>query len=248
MSHFAHQADFYARYRPDYPKELFAFVASIAPGKKLAWDCATGNGQAALGLVEHFQKVIATDISSEQISQARAHSHIEYRVSAAESTNLPDQSVDAITVCQALHWLDLPKFFAEAKRVLISRSVLVATVYADAVIEDAALNSILLHFNKGVVGKYWPAQRKLVDEQYRSIKLPFEELSAPKLAMTRDWTLEQLVGYVRSWSATTRYITAKGTDPTEDLRRQLKGQWGKPHAARRIIWPFTVRACRTPTV
>lgn len=223
-------------------------MASIAPGKNLAWDCATGNGQAALGLAEYFTKVLATDISSGQISLAKPHPRIEYRVSAAESSGLPDKSVEAITVCQALHWLDRPNFFAEAERVLVPGGVLVATVYADAVLEDAELDTILRRFNKTVVGKYWPPERKLVDEQYRSIKLPFEELSTPELAMTRDWTLDQLVGYVRSWSATTRYIEAKSTDPTEEFRAELKVNWGDPLETRRVVWPFTIRACRTPTV
>jgi len=238
----------YARFRPDYPKELFAFVASIAPGKKLAWDCATGNGQAALGLAEHFAKVIATDISSEQISKARPHPRIEYRVAPAEASGLPEKSMDAITVCQALHWLDRPRFFAEAKRVLVSRGVLVATVYADAVLEDATLDPILRHFNKTVVGKFWPPERKLVDEQYRSIKLPFEELPAPKLVLARDWDLEQLVGYVRSWSATVLYSRHQGTDPTQDLQKSLRQKWGNPQQTRRIVWPFTIRACRVPLV
>jgi ubiquinone/menaquinone biosynthesis C-methylase UbiE len=248
VSHFAHQADFYARYRPDYPQELFAFVASIAPGKKHAWDCATGNGQAALGLAEHFAKVIATDISSEQISRARPHPGIEYRVAAAEASGLPHNSVDAITVCQGLHWLDRPRFFVEAKRVLASRGVLVATVYADAALGDSTLDPILQHFNKTVVGKFWPPERKLVDEQYRSIKFPFEELATPKLVLAREWNLEQLVGYVRSWSATVRYLRHHGTDPTADFQKSLQQKWGSPQGTRRIAWPFTIRACRVPLV
>ena len=245
LSYFTTQADFYARFRPDYPPELFKFVASIAPAKNSAWDCATGNGQAALGLAEYFAKVIATDLSSAQIAKARPHPRIEYRVVPAESSGLPGRSMDAITVCQALHWLDLSRFFAEAARVLVPRGVLVVSVYSDCELEDVVLNPIVQHYNKAVVGKYWPAGRKLVDEQYRSVKFPFAgELPAPPLAMQREWNLEQLVGYLRSWSATVRYIEAKGVDPTEEFRAKLAGLWGDPQKPKRIIWPFTVRAGR----
>ncbi|MCI0352706.1 MAG: class I SAM-dependent methyltransferase [Acidobacteriales bacterium] len=244
MSYFAKQADYYARFRPDYSPELFDFVASIAPARRVAWDCATGNGQAALGLAAHFDRVIATDASSQQISRAVPHARIEYRVAPAESSGLADRSIDAITVCQALHWLDLPKFFAEAKRVLVPHGVLVATVYSDPELEDVALNPILQHYNKAVVGKYWPAERKIVDEQYRSIRFPFEELPTPQLVMEREWNMEQLIGYLRSWSATVGYIEANGVDPTEEFRGKLARLWGDPAQSKRIIWPFTIRACQ----
>jgi SAM-dependent methyltransferase len=150
--------------------------------------------------------------------------------------------MEAVTVCQALHWLDLPRFFAEVERVLVPGGVLVGTGYLDAVLEDASLNPILQNYNKVVVGKYWPPGRKLLDEQYRSIKFPFEELPAPELVLSRDWDLQQLVGYVRSWSATVRYIEAEGYDPTEDFERALAARWGNPLEPRRIVWPFTVKA------
>ena len=217
-------------------------MAQVAPGHALAWDCATGNGQAALGLAAHFQKVIASDNSEAQISLARPHSRIDYRVEAAESCGLPANSVDAVTVCQALHWLNLPGFFAEVERVLVPGGVLVATVYSDPVIEHASLNQILQHYNHTVVGSYWPPERKLVDESYRSIRFPFEELPAPKLVMARDWNLKELVGYLRSWSATTRYVESRGTDPTEQFESELKPLWGDALAPRRIVWPFTVKA------
>jgi ubiquinone/menaquinone biosynthesis C-methylase UbiE len=246
LTYFTKQAEFYARFRPDYPAELFDFIASIAPAKRSAWDCATGNGQAALGLAKHFAHVVATDVSPQQISKAAPHPRIKYRVAPAEASGLADGSCDAITVCQALHWLDRSEFFAEAARVLVHQGVLVATVYSDPELEEKSLDPILQHYNRAVVGRYWPPQRKTVDEQYRSVKFPFEELAAPKLVMEREWNLEQLVGYLRSWSATVRYIEAMGTDPTEELRARLARQWGDPQQTRRIRWPFTIRAGKVP--
>jgi SAM-dependent methyltransferase len=167
-------------------------------------------------------------------------------VAPAEASGLADSSMDAITVCQALHWLDLPRFFDEAKRVLVRNGALVVSVYSDPELADAALDPILQHYNKGIVGQYWPAERKLVDERYRSIKFPFQELPVPQLSMERAWNLEQLVGYLRSWSATVRYIEAKDLDPTEEFRATLARPWGDPQMPKRIIWPFTIRACRLP--
>jgi ubiquinone/menaquinone biosynthesis C-methylase UbiE len=244
LSHFAKQAKFYAQFRPDYPHELFAFVASVAPRRELAWDCATGNGQAAVGLAEHFRKVIATDISAEQIAQARLHPRVEYRVGRAEASGLAAKSVDAVTVCQALHWLHVPGFFAEVRRVLVPGGVLVATVYSDAMIADAALDPLLQHYNKTIAGEYWPPERKIVNEQYRGIVFPFEEIPVPSLELFRDWNLQQLAGYVRSWSATVRYIEKKGKDPTEDLERELAARWGDPNKPKRIVWPFTIKASK----
>ena len=70
--HFSAHAQNYARFRPTYPTELFAWLASQSPGHRLAWDCGTGNGQAALGLADHFVHVHATDLSPQQLAQARA--------------------------------------------------------------------------------------------------------------------------------------------------------------------------------
>jgi len=186
--------------------------------------------------------VIATDASEAQISQARPHARIEYRVGPAESGGLPANSIDAVTVCQALHWLDLPRFFGEVQRVLVPGGVLVATVYSDPVIEHPSLNPILQHYNHAVVRSYWPSERKLVDESYRSITFPFEELPAPELVMAREWNLQQLVGYVRSWSATTRYIESQSTDPTQQFESELTAAWGDPLEPKRIVWPFTIKA------
>src|SRR5258708_2942546 len=116
--HFAVVASSYAEARPHYPKELFAFLARTAMGHECAWDCATGNGQAAVDLAEHFERVEATDASAEQIKNAVAHPKVRYSVALAEASGLAARSVDLVTVAQALHWLNLDKFYAEAKRVM----------------------------------------------------------------------------------------------------------------------------------
>src|SRR4051812_40482111 len=162
MSLFRTQAKIYAEYRPHYPPELFEFIAGAVQERNLAWDCATGNGQAATGLANHFQRVIATDVSAEQIAQAKPDPRIEYRVAPAERSGLADNSANAVTITQALHWLDMPRFYDEVKRVAKSGGVFVATVYSDPVLGDPELDRVLQHYNKLVVGPYWPPERKIV--------------------------------------------------------------------------------------
>src|SRR5687768_13888451 len=104
--HFTKQSGVYAQYRPQYPKELYAYLASIAPGHSLAWDCGTGNGQAAIGLAKHFDKVHATDASAEQISLAYQHDKVDYCIERAEDVSLKDSSADLVTVAVAIHWFN----------------------------------------------------------------------------------------------------------------------------------------------
>jgi len=84
--HFSKQAADYARFRPRYPREMFEYLGRIAPSRALAWDCATGNGQAAVGLAAVFERVIATDASEKQIANAEPHERVEYRVAPAEES------------------------------------------------------------------------------------------------------------------------------------------------------------------
>jgi SAM-dependent methyltransferase len=244
MSHFHTQAKLYAEYRPDYPAKLFDFIAGSVRERTLAWDCATGNGQAAIGLADNFERVVATDISAEQIAQAKPHPRVEYLVAPSEQSGLPDKSVDAVTITQALHWLDMPRFYDEVRRVTQRGGVLVATVYSDPALEDPDADRILQYYNKVVVGAYWPPERKMVDECYRNIPFPFSELETPKLTMERNWSLQELAGYLRSWSATVRYTEQNGADPVIQFESEMLAIWGDPKQPQRLHWPFTIRAGR----
>ena len=148
---FSKQAEEYAQYRPRYPDALFEYLASVAPGHALAWDCATGNGQAALSLAPYFERVVGTDASESQIANAQPHEKITYRVARAEQTDFEDHSVDLITVAQAIHWFDLDAFYAEAKRVLRPGGVLAAWTYYESEIEPA-IDRVARKYESEVVG------------------------------------------------------------------------------------------------
>lgn len=241
--HFGAVSDAYARHRPRYPEALFAFLASVAPARDLAWDCGTGNGQAALGLAEHFRRVVATDASAGQLARARPHPRVEYRRAPADASGLPDRSTDLVTAAQALHWFDLPRFYAEARRVLVAGGVLAVWCYG-LLAAGPELDPALRRFYEDTVGPYWPPERRLVDAGYRSLDFPFEEIPAPALAMETAMTLDDLGGFLSSWSATRYYRERRGHDPVPPLLAELAPAWGP--GARRIRWPLAVRAGRVP--
>ena len=198
--HFSKQAADYAIFRPCYPQELFDYLGSIASSRQLAWDCGTGSGQAAVGLALVFDRVIATDASEKQFANAEPHERVEYRVAPAENSRVESGTVDLIVVAQALHWFDLDRFYAEARRVLKSDGVLAASAY-NLLHINPVIDEVVNRYYYEVVGPFWPQERKLV-EQFDNLPFPFHEIDPPKFEMTAQWNLDHLVGYLRTWSST----------------------------------------------
>ncbi len=241
--HFSAASDDYARYRPVYPTSLFETLAGHAPGPGLAWDCATGNGQAALGLARHFRRVYASDASAQQIREAKTHPHIEYRVAAAEHSGLDDASVDLITVAQALHWFDHDAFYREARRVARPGALIAAWTY---VLLDISpdINAAVSQLHGDILGDWWPAERRHVDNGYRDLPFPFETVDLPAFVMTARWSLNDLLGYLQTWSATRRYRQQLGHDPVGHITAQLHSFWGPAETCREVRWPLTLLAGR----
>jgi ubiquinone/menaquinone biosynthesis C-methylase UbiE len=217
---------------------LFRWLESIAPSNELAWDCATGSGQAAVELAEVFARVTATDASEKQVANAERHPRIEYRVAPAEDSGLESGSVDLIMVAQALHWFDLERFYAEARRVSKPGGILAATAYKLAT-ATPEIDAIVRNYYSQIVGPYWPAERVLV-EKFEELPFGFPEMETPRFEMVAEWSVEQLLGYLRTWSATQRFMAAKQRDPLEEIEEDLREVWGDK--ARRVVWPLTVRA------
>ena len=245
--YFSSRATAYAAYRPHYPLELFEFLATLPSARELAWDCATGNGQAAIPLAEYFTRVVATDLSAVQIANTVHHPRVDYRVAPARESGLRSHSADLVNVAQALHWLDLDSFYNEVRRVLAPGGVLAASSYGSAVIDSPPLARILSRFEHEDVGDYWPPGRELVGEALRALPFPFEEFPVPTFQLEKHWTLPELIGYTRSWSATGRFIERHGYDPTSELEKELRTIWGGEDRRYRVWWPFVVRAGRSPS-
>ncbi len=272
--HFAPVSNAYADFRPRYPAALFDWLAHIAPARGLAWDCACGSGQVSFDLAAHFQHVVATDASAAQLAGAQSQTgesggvcadwsagvppagrleagapsqtqgQVEFRQAPAEASGLADASVDLIAVAQALHWFDLPRFYAEARRVLKPGGVLAVWTYGVQTLDDAAVNACVQRFYCDTVGPFWPPERRLVEQGYRTLDFPFAEFAAPAFAMTARWPLPRLLGYFRSWSATGRYMQAHDVDPVLALADELAPLWGEPERERQVTWPLAIRVGR----
>ncbi|MDE2422538.1 MAG: class I SAM-dependent methyltransferase [Gammaproteobacteria bacterium] len=241
--HFSSLATGYAAYRPEYPPELFEWLAGLCVEHELAWDCATGNGQAAKYIAKYFEYVIATDASAEQIAQAQGADNIVFRVASAEHSELKQHSVDLLVVAQAVHWFDLEKFYAEARRVLKPNGIIALITYAHHRV-NAEIDVPSLHYYHDVIGNYWPAERKWVETGYRDLPFPFTEIKAPEFKLDAHWSLPHFLGYQATWSATKRYIENTGHNPIPELQAALAPLWGAPEKLRKIEWPLSLRVGR----
>ena len=170
------------------------------------------------------------------------HPRISWRVAPAEASGLDAASVDVVTVAQALHWFDLPRFWLEAKRVVRRGGLIVACSYGIPFMDDDAMTAELRRLHDDIVGPYWPTERGHINLRYQAIEFPFQRLSAPPFGMRKHWTIEELAGYLSTWSATRRYIAGNGSDPVAPFIDGLRAVWG---AGRRDVrWPLTVLAGR----
>lgn len=237
--HFSAHAASYAEFRPRYPAALFHWLAVVSPGTRLAWDAGTGNGQVALGLVARFAKVVATDASPEQIAEAVPHPRISYAVAQYES-GLDDLSADLVTVGQALHWFDVDEFCREAFRVLRPGGILAVFGYKYSKVTPE-VDEVVRHHMEMTLGQYWPPEHRTVNDEYRGIALPIDELVPPPLELREDWSLEQYIGFLRTWSGTRRFIAARGEEPIVAFEQRLAEAWGGT-ARRAVRWELFVRA------
>jgi SAM-dependent methyltransferase len=236
--HFSSVAAQYAASRPRYPDRLFALLADRAPSRGLVWDAGCGSGQAAVGLSEYFDQVIATDASAEQIAHADARPNITYSVAGETNPAIADASVDLVTVAQAVHWFDRPAFFREVARVLVPGGLLAVWAYELAEI-DPAVDAVVLPWYRDTLGADWPAERQLIENGYRTIGFPYETQPLPVLSMRAAWSRDQLLAFFGTWSAVKRYRQRVGRDPLDLVLPGLVSAW--PHnETREVNWPLTL--------
>jgi ubiquinone/menaquinone biosynthesis C-methylase UbiE len=244
--HFSGHAACYQQFRPNYPAALFEYLASLCHAHDLAWDCATGNGQAAVPLAPYFKSVVATDFSAKQIEQAERDAKVRYVVAPADQAPIEDGLADLVTVAQALHWFDLTAFYREVRRVVKPGGILAVWSYEMHHITPE-IDAIVRRLYSDIVGPYWPPERKIVEEGYRTLPFPFDELAPPPFEIVHSWNLEHVLGYFGSWSSTQRYRKQVGEDPLALIADDLKAAWGDPERARDIVWPLNLRVGRIRT-
>ncbi len=240
--HFSTRSALYSQFRPHYPQELFAWLAELAPRHDLALDCGTGNGQAAIGLAAHFKSVVATDASEKQLAMAGERPGIIYRCARAEDSGLEGRSADLVTAAQAIHWFDQAAFYDEARRVLKDDGAVAVWCYGDPVIDDPDAHMIIHNYNRGLIESYWRPERDQILDGLKSLAFPFREVAPPGIILECRWTLAELAGYLRTWSATAAYVEENAVDPVVGVEEELSEYWGPPATRHRVAWPLHIRA------
>lgn len=237
---FSGHASSYAQFRPVYPKALYDHLLTLVNEGAYAWDCGCGNGQVAGVIADYFNRVVATDISLNQIELAVLKSNVDYRVMPAEKTDIKSGSINLVTVGQALHWFNFEEFYQEVKRVCKPDAILAVWCYNLLEINED-IDIIIGHFYANILGdSYWDPERKYIEEHYETIPFPFQDLESPEFKIEVSWNLDQLLGYLNSWSAVQHYIKKNGTNPLEQVMDDLKKAWGNAES-HKVIFPIYIR-------
>lgn len=240
INHFNQQTEQYLAFRPTYPELLFNLLADRVPSTACVWDCATGNGQAAISLAQHFKKVIATDINQAQLDMAPSKSEIQYICATAEHTPIPDHSIDLITVAQALHWFNFDQFYEEVRRVSKPSAWIAAWCYSLGSI-NTPINEVIRRLYYDILGdQYWPSQRSYIDDNYQTIPFPFVKVKVDDLHMEKEVDLKSLMGYLSTWSAVKQYQKLNHKNPIEFISADLQLAWGNPGQHYTMRWPLHV--------
>ena len=240
---FSQQSDLYARYRPTYPKELYDHILSFVKEKNTAWDCATGNGQAAVVLADHFKKIIATDISAAQIDKAIKKDNIEYSVCSAESTPFEENTFDLVTVAQAYHWIKWKEFKKEVSRVCKPGAIIAIWTYYRNTTGDKKIDDAVYSFYENVTKPYWDEARKYVEEKYSSVEFDYDLLPVKDFETILNWQREDLIGYISSWSAIQKYIKVNGHSPIPIIEEEINKLWPEDEV-KKVSFPIYLKLGR----
>ncbi|KAK9291797.1 hypothetical protein L1049_019747 [Liquidambar formosana] len=245
---FDKQAKIYVNARPNYPTEWFSMLAALTPHHTLAWDAGTGNGQAALGVAEHYEQVIATDVSEGQLQHAMPHPKVRYMhtplsMSDDEVVNLigGENSVDLVTVATAIHWFDLPRFYSLVTRLLRKPGGVIAVWTYSQIIVSPTFDPLLETFS-GMTSPYRNPIVQYAFDGYRTLPFPFESVGLGSegnplpLDMPKEMSFDVFLELLRSSSAV---ATAKeqGVDfLSEEMIKEFETAWGGSKLVRSVIY------------
>ena len=244
---FRGQAAVYRSARPEYPAELYAWLAAQAPARGLVWEAGAGSGQASVGLAEVFERVVATDVAAEQIERARTHPRVRYAVGPEADSGLGSGAAHAVVAATAAHWFDLDAFWAEARRVLAPGGLVAVWAYGGHRVEgacDGAIKEVTSRYASEVIGGFWSTKLDHIQSRYATIPFPFDPLSPPEFRARKRVDLAGYMAYLGSWSASQRYREAHGAEPLDRVRADLEAAWGDPMLGREVSWDVFMRAGR----
>ncbi len=241
--HFSRHSGEYSRFRPSYPKRLADFLAGVSPRRGTVWEAGCGSGQLTTLLADRFERVLATDASEEQLANAPVLPNVEYRCVRAEDSGLPSRTADLCVAAQAAHWFDLDAYYTEVRRVGRTGSVVALVTYTLMQVNDS-VDEIIRTFYASELADYWPPERRFVETGYADLPFPFEEMDAPAFEMSEEWSLPQLLGYVRSWSGVRALLENAGSRTFDVLEEDLAAEWGESEVRQVIRWPLAMRLGR----
>lgn len=246
--YFSGHAEVYAQHRPAYPPELFAYLSGLVNRHETVWDCATGNGQVAIGLTPYFQKIYATDASAEQLAHASAHPKVNYAVSTAEQSPFPPHTFDLITVGLALHWFNIDRFYQEVQRILRPDGAIAVWCYTDVELPTASqeLRERLADLRQ-LVYPYFAPEIEYIWQRYTTIPFPFLEQETPRFLMTADWNLAHFIGYLQSLSGTQRFRQQHGAAALNAAAQPLIAAWENPDRTLPVQWLIHLRVGKIRT-
>jgi len=239
--HFSTGSKAYAAFRPTYPAALVDDLADACRATDVVWDVGCGTGQLSTMLPRRFKAVLATDPSQSQLDQAAPTERVSYLCRPAEDSGFFARSVDCIVVAQAAHWFDMPRFNAECVRVGRA-GALVALVSYGLMFVEPKIDECLTRFALETLRDFWPAERHHVDTGYRELAFPFGPVTLPAISMRAEWSCDQTLGYVGTWSAVGALSRAGLSARFTAFAAELTGLWGP--GSRKVEWPLVIRAGR----
>lgn len=238
MDHFGKQSSAYLQFRPDYPDKLYHYLSTVAFEHQLAWDCGTGNGQAAIKLADHFTKVVGSDLNQKQLDVALKKANIDYHCWPAGKTEFKNHSVDLITVAQALHWFKFDEFYREVRRVSKDNGIIAAWCYPLGKINEE-VDVVIKKLYANILGNaYWPKERHYIDDGYQTIPFPFHKIQPPNFIIEKPMDFTQLMGYLNTWSAVKEYQRINQDNPINLIYHELQTAWGDPSKHHTMQWPI----------
>ena len=225
IKHFNRQSEGYLSYRPDYPDALFDFLVTLVPKNASVWDCGTGNDQAAQALASRFSQICATDINLSPLTVGSKSNTVNYMCCLAEKSCFADNSFHLITVAQALHWFNLPDFYNEVRRVGGTSSVFASWCYSLCSINPSIDHLVSKLYTEILGDKFWPKERRYIDEKYQTISFPFEKFATPTFTIDKTFSFSMFLGYLNTWSAVKEYQDRMGANPINIISKELEEAW-----------------------
>jgi SAM-dependent methyltransferase len=220
---FSGTAQAYLRFRPPYPAILLNALLAQASlsSRAVLLDLACGPGRVALALAVKFDRVCAVDLEPEMVAVGMAEAkrrgikNVTWLIGPAERADIPTGSVDLITIGEAFHRLDQPAVIANALRWLKPGRCIVTLGTEGLLIGGAGWKDTVATIARRWTARAFPggwAQSRsgaaatpeaIADALERA---GFVDVENRCFSEPWEWSLEEVVGYLRSTSVCSKHV------------------------------------------